>query len=979
MNKLRNLFGIDTRALAIFRIGIGLIILIDVINYLPDVSLYFSDEGLLPRMAVIQQPPSPWALSIHLLNGTPQVQYVLLGLQALCALGLMFGYQTRWMTFFSYLLLISLHRRNPMIMGGGDDYFRLLLFWSLFLPLGAKFSVDSSRALNKNEIPIQIFSVGTAAMLIQNAVGYFMAALHKWPLPMWQDGTAVYYALNIDNYAKNFALTLLQFPDLLSFITHATLWFELIAPILLFLPWATAYIRTPLVAGFLLMHLGFYLCLHLMLFPWVSSTALLLFLPKEFWDKIGGLKLWDRVTTAITGSHIYERLPRKFMTIHASPAANLTAALTLVCVLLYNYERITQKTYRMPAPLKNICDLLHINQAWRMFAPPAMTNGWFLVPGKLADGNTVDLFRDGKKLDWTKPSASQMFPSERWRRYLFNHTYGKNKNYWPYYGEYLCRTWNATHSGPQRLQSLELIFMAKKTPPPGQVAEYTKRVMLKHSCVKNTKTHKQKTSQPNSSASSKAIVPSGGIRAAAVADKFYPGDPATLSSTVDQLLNASTSKTLPGSIVALLVPHAAYQYSGGVAANGYHQLNNDTLTFILIGPAHRVPVKGGALWAKGFFETPLGKVPVNEDVVQELLTSNPLFVDSALPHQQEHSLEAQLPFLQRRFSNFKIVPLLISTDDVKTCRLMAESIAQVAKKHNALIIISTDLAHYPDQASALRIDPITLSAIQQMDAGLVNQTVTFLKKQFANKLKTPLCGQGAVQTGIIAAKLLGATNVTPLAYANSGDAPSGDINRVVGYAALAFLKEDAPSPEPVSYLHDPELQQMLLKQAAQSITEQFDNQPLDPAALSHSAYLNLPASAFVTIELEGRLRGCRGSTTPTRSLWQEITVMARESAFQDPRFPPLTKEEFQKSKIKISVLTPPRVISDVAIIQPRRHGVIVSKGKNRGIFLPSVWSKIPDKETFLSRLCSEKAKLPNDCWKDAQTRIQIFSTIDFHQ
>lgn len=468
MNRLRELFGVDLRSLALFRICVGLIVLFDVASRLPDVAAFYADTGVLPRLSLLSRISNPWVMSLHLMSGTALVQAALLILQGVCGAGLVAGWRTRWMAALAWFLTASLHRRNHMVAGGGDDYFRLLLFWSMFLPMGARWSLDRAPSPARQPLPTQAFSVGTAAILLQTAMGYLMAVYHKWNLPAWREGTAIYYALSIDNYAKEFASVLLGFPSLLQGLTYATLWFEWLGPFLLFCPVFMGPIRTVTVLGFLLMHGGFSLSMHLMLFPVVSAAAMLVFLPSWFWDRL-----------------VFRQrgLPGPRVAIRSSKSANACAIVLLICVISWNLEAVKPLHYRMPEALRALTHLAHLDQAWRMFAPPPPTSGWFVIPGTLKDGTEVDLFRQGTPVSWDKPPPRDRFRNERWRRYMFSFVFGKNKVFWPDYARYLCRSWNAGHAGLQQLESLEIVFMARETPPPGQTGIYEKHVLLKQGCA----------------------------------------------------------------------------------------------------------------------------------------------------------------------------------------------------------------------------------------------------------------------------------------------------------------------------------------------------------------------------------------------------------------------------------------------------------------------------------------------------------------
>ena len=289
--------------------------------------------------------------------------------------------------------------------------------------------------------------------------------------------------------------------------------------------------------------------------------------------------------------------------------------------------------------------------------------------------------------------------------------------------------------------------------------------------------------------------PSRGARAPAFAGQWYPADAGVLAQAADQLIANAPSTALPGELVAMLVPHAAYRYSGVIAGAGYKQMGKGWTAVILLGPSHKIPVQGAAVWARGAFSTPLGDVAVDEALAWRLLASSSLFHDSALPHQAEHSLEVQLPLLQRSLGQVTIVPILISTTDPDICRQLGEVIAQAIKGQRVLILISSDLSHYADRATARRVDGETLQALERMDPELIHRTAGLLMTRGHDGLKTTMCGQGALLTGLHAARILGANRARVLSYANSGDSALGDPRRVVGYAAVAFVAATAPSPD----------------------------------------------------------------------------------------------------------------------------------------------------------------------------------------
>ena len=371
----------------------------------------------------------------------------------------------------------------------------------------------------------------------------------------------------------------------------------------------------------------------------------------------------------------------------------------------------------MPKPLVAIGNTIHLDQGWSMFAPSVLArSGWFVIPGKLKDGTEVDLYRHGAPVSWAKPpDILSTFRTERWREYLtVTYIFGSYKPFWPFYADYLCRTWNAHHANEKQLQSLRVVFMFKTTQGTDAVINvYHQKIMLTQQCIHSPRNVNRRAPIPWVDQNTRQPKFTG---------SFYPADAQSLRETVDRLISNAIPSRLPGSLVALVVPHASYMNSGTIAGNGYKCLDNDWETVILLGPSHHVAVKGAALWARGKFLTPLGRVPIDEALAAKLLKTSDLFRDRRFPHQNEHSLEVQLPFLQRRLGNFKIVPVLINTTNLNQCRRLGNAIAQVVRGHRTLILISTDLSHFPPSSIARSGDRTTLEALESMNLDQFDRT-----------------------------------------------------------------------------------------------------------------------------------------------------------------------------------------------------------------------------------------------------------------
>jgi len=461
-------------------------------------------------------------------------------------------------------------------------------------------------------------------------------------------------------------------------------------------------------------------------------------------------------------------------------------------------------------------------------------------------------------------------------------------------------------------------------------------------------------------------------RPPAVAGQFYPADAAVLQRDVDRYFVHAPSHELPGRLIALLVPHAGYEYSGALAAEGFKALGRTWPTVVLLGTAHHVGLRGAALLAHGSYRTPLGSVPIDEELAARLLRESSAIEDRSDAQAAEHSIEVELPFLQRRFHHFKIVPIVMNNEDPAAMRPIGEAIARVIRGKDVLLVLSSDLSHYPPRTTARRADRTFLRALERLDPDYLALTAAMLIERREAGLETAACGLAAIEAGMTAAKALGADRAALLNYANSGELVPATEGRTVGYGVVAFVRSGHPSSR--SFVLDEKARTELLKGARASIADGLAGKNYAPDPLSDNPELNLPAAVFVTLTQTGHLRGCIGTTVPQTGLWEAVRYFARQAAFRDPRFKPLEKEELAGTHIEISILSAPERIADASAIVPGKHGVMVRQGGHAGLFLPTVWEQLPDKADFLSEVCSQKAGLPRDCWKDPAVELQVFTS-----
>jgi AmmeMemoRadiSam system protein B len=271
----------------------------------------------------------------------------------------------------------------------------------------------------------------------------------------------------------------------------------------------------------------------------------------------------------------------------------------------------------------------------------------------------------------------------------------------------------------------------------------------------------------------------GPVRKSAVAGTWYPGERAALAAQVEGYLGDVRSDPPSGRLVALICPHAGLMYSGPVAAHAYATLRGRSdLTAVLVGPSHRVAFDGVAVAARGSFETPLGRAPIDEELADRLLSRGGRIVDDRRPHGPEHSLEMQLPFLQHVVPSVRIVPVLMGSQTRDEAGMLAEALAFALEGRDALLVASSDLSHYHPAPEANALDALVVEDVRRLDAdGLMDRLESF---------RGHACGGGAMVAVMKAARRRGADRSTILDYGDSGDVAEGDKSRVVGYLAAAL-------------------------------------------------------------------------------------------------------------------------------------------------------------------------------------------------
>lgn len=443
---------------------------------------------------------------------------------------------------------------------------------------------------------------------------------------------------------------------------------------------------------------------------------------------------------------------------------------------------------------------------------------------------------------------------------------------------------------------------------------------------------------------------------------FYPDGHNALADTVERCLAAARPD---GGVTpkVLVAPHAGYRFSGeiaGTAYAGFRDRGDTVRRIVLLGPAHRVAFKGIATTSTDAWATPLGTVAVDWAALRSVLHIPGVAVEDGA-FAQEHSLEVHLPFIQRVFEHAAIVPLLVG--DAPQA-LVSQVVEALWGGPETLIVVSSDLSHFHDYDTAGKLDAATATNIELLRPDRID-------------------GQGACGHRALAGVLDQARRrdlrATALDVRNSGDTVGGR-DRVVGYGAFGLEYAESARIADRDRLR-------LIEAARYGVTFGLEHGRAPSIGLGSglSPALSAHRAAFVTLTLDGTLRGCIGSIVAHRPLIIDVAENAYKAAFADRRFAQLTREEAERMDVSVSVLSTPRPMAFeteadlVRQTRPDTDGLIMSDrvdGRDhRGIFLPSVWSGIPNAEDFVRRL-KNKSGLAMDHWSDSLT-VHRYTTESF--
>jgi AmmeMemoRadiSam system protein A/AmmeMemoRadiSam system protein B len=389
----------------------------------------------------------------------------------------------------------------------------------------------------------------------------------------------------------------------------------------------------------------------------------------------------------------------------------------------------------------------------------------------------------------------------------------------------------------------------------------------------------------------------------------------------------------------------------------------------MVGPSHHVWVDRVAVFGRGRWRTPLGSVAVDEELARLLVAGDSVFADAPSAHAAEHSLEVQLPWLQRVLGEFRTVPVMMSHPSYEQCERVGAGIAKACAGRRVVLLASSDLYHgeFDDSYERCgRSDSVTAGLMLRMDPRRLYDHVAAASRPD----ETAACGGFPIVVVMLAARALGADAATLLARTNSNDVTGSRGGYCVGYSAVAFTDTSATGGQ--SDELSLEEQQSLLGIARQTV-EQYVRTGKQPDVQPLTARLSEKRGVFVTLKERGELRGCIGYIESPLPLYLGVRDRAVQSATRDPRFPPVRPEELVDLDIEITVLSPIRSVAGPESVVVGVHGVVIEKDNLGAVFLPQVpveqgW----DRNTYLSELC-RKAGLPRDAWKSRDARLYVFT------
>ena len=456
LEYIQKQFSLDLRALALLRIGIGCTLIADICIRSGSILAHYTNEGVLPIDAMKSWCWNQYYFSFHAFSGNLSWQLVLFSIAFIAAVCISLGYKTRLFTFISWLLLISLQNRNSLVVQGGDDLLRLILFWGLFLPWNQRYSLDKLKhtLLPQNNSCFHIAGLGYLLLIFSV---YFFSALLKDSTEWKTDGTALYYALSLDQLALPFGKLIYPHPQLLKTLTYTVYYTELIAPCLLLVPVFNPFSRSLAIMAIIFLHIGISLTIYVGLFFMIGIVTAIGLIPTPVMDKIEKrlAPVLHFISDFISApqqndpesSHVKKIILSVKTNFYFSLVQNSFLAFIIAFSLLWCIGALPGSHYGVSQNFRPLAHVLRLDQNWSMFAPTVLKDdGWYIYEGLTNDSTSIDINRKGKPVDYAKPACVLSYiDNDRWRKFGENYMFLQNTPVRIYFCKYLFKKWNREH------------------------------------------------------------------------------------------------------------------------------------------------------------------------------------------------------------------------------------------------------------------------------------------------------------------------------------------------------------------------------------------------------------------------------------------------------------------------------------------------------------------------------------------------------
>ena len=458
LNQLKKSYTLDVRALSLMRIGVGIILLVDLYIRSLSITAFFTDEGVLPIEALKNYNWSPTYFCFHALSGDLWWQVVLFIINALCIILLIIGFRTRLFTFICWVLLTSLQNRNPYILQGGDDLLRLLLFWGIFLPWGERYSI-----LKKSYQANQYLSWANLGYILLPCSVFFFSAMLKTSSEWHEEGTAIYYALSLDQIRMPIGTLIYPYPTLLQGFTYVTYYIELLAPIIILFPFLSPKVRLMGIIAIITLFIGIACTLYVGLFYIIGITSVIGLMPSSVMDWFEK-RFYKSKTILLTTE--FEASNNSFILNTGYLLKTYFIIFIFSFCFMMNLTGVKSFPYILDSTIINFGKLLRLEQNWGMFSPYILKDdGWFVYSGFSIKHEFIDIKHSSKPVSYSKPTpVVTEFESDRWRKFQENYTFNNNNYMRPYYCKYLINKWNKEHP-KDHVIDLSIFFMKETSLP----------------------------------------------------------------------------------------------------------------------------------------------------------------------------------------------------------------------------------------------------------------------------------------------------------------------------------------------------------------------------------------------------------------------------------------------------------------------------------------------------------------------------------